>query len=369
MPLVIPCPQSIQDCECTLDPVSNYSSEEPDHQVFYGQFTQPPTVGSFFAPSCFGYCESTDSQQAADDCAERAAAECSYGGAPRAGNPLWSPSRRRFGNTLQECVAECGDGNSTTVVEPPGSVISYTQADADARAHGRACKRAQELLVCFVTASPLPQGNVSSFTSVPIVATGGNGDYEFTLTGGSLPPGITLDAVGLLLGTPTTAATYTFELTVADTGGGVATKSFTWVIADACGATTDWCTNPGACRVRIQNYNAADWVAGTFPPPFQSNPCDVDFFVGWTGEFATTNQIGGNPCLTYVGLSATDPSSSFLLDYDGGLGQWQLNFSGPGGTFFFANGPVDPSPLGVYTRDPDFSCTGPATLTLEPYSP
>ena len=372
MALSIPCEKVIRGCECTLDPTSNYSSEQPDSPVFYGQFTQPPTRGSFFAPACFGTCESVISQSDADLCAQRAAVECSLDGAPSDGNPLWSLSRSKFGNTTQECDAECGDGNGITVVEPPGTVVSFTQADADARAHGLACKRAKELLVCFITGSPLAQGNVDSFVSVPIVATGGNGDYEFVLDSGALPPGISLDEVGLLLGTPTVAATYTFALTVTDTGGGSATRTFSWVIADTCGVTTDFCSDPGACRVRVKDFNAADWVAGTFPPPFEANPCDVSAIAGWDGTmpFIADNQVAG--CNAYnqiAGPTALSPVVLFRdLDINSVL-RWQLDFTTNTGTYFHANGPTADSPVGTYTKDPDFSCTGPASLDIEAYTP
>jgi hypothetical protein len=49
-----------------------------------------------------------------------------------------------------------------------------------------------------------------------LLATGGTGSRTWTLSSGSLPPGLTLGSAGTLTGTPTTAGTYTFFLTASD---------------------------------------------------------------------------------------------------------------------------------------------------------
>ncbi len=182
------------------------------------------------------------SQNAADECAQRQAAECSFDGTPGPGNPV--PGGRggvntpRFGNSFQSCDAECdGGGGTVTALIAPGTVISATQADADARAHALACKKAQEARVCFVTPSPLTTACANEFTSVPIIAMGGDGNYTFAIVAGSLPPGITFDSVGLLSGTPTTPGTYTFDVSVTDGMSNGTIKSYQWSVAEI--TTTD----------------------------------------------------------------------------------------------------------------------------------
>jgi len=69
----------------------------------------------------------------------------------------------------------------------------------------------------------------TSYTNV-VSATGGAGSpYTFSLAGGSLPPGVILNATGTLSGTPTTAGTYTFNVRASDTAAntGYATVSIT----------------------------------------------------------------------------------------------------------------------------------------------
>jgi len=371
-PISIPCEKVIRGCDCTLDPVSNYSSEDPDQQVFYGHYGQPPTHGTFFAPFCFGFCESTDSQEDADLCAARAAIECSLDGAPDDGNPLWSSSRQRFGNSQATCDAECPDTTCPqTAIVAPGTVVSAWQADANARAESLACQQADDLLICFLTTSPLTAGNVDAPYSAQIVTFGGTHTPTFSIVAGSLPPGLVLDASsGFITGTPTTAASYGFTVRLT-TPTSTCERAFSITVNGSCGVTTDWCLDPGACRLRVASFNALDWVAGTFPPPFEANPCDAAVLVTWDGTFPNKYQIGGNPCVTYDALATADGQLPFFsLDYESPPGRWVLNFSTVNGTMAFYTSPVSVSPLGItFTRDPDFSCTGPPTLTLEAYSP
>ncbi|MGH9851392.1 MAG: putative Ig domain-containing protein [Blastocatellia bacterium] len=66
-----------------------------------------------------------------------------------------------------------------------------------------------------VTLDPenLPDVIVGAPYSQTITASGGAGPYQFSLSDGSLPPGLILAQNGLLSGTPTTAGTYRFTVT------------------------------------------------------------------------------------------------------------------------------------------------------------
>src|SRR5215469_7442946 len=55
---------------------------------------------------------------------------------------------------------------------------------------------------------------VLGLQNLPAAAPGVSFSYTFKLSSGSLPPGITLSAGGLLSGTPTTAGQYNFALTL-----------------------------------------------------------------------------------------------------------------------------------------------------------
>jgi hypothetical protein len=65
------------------------------------------------------------------------------------------------------------------------------------------------------------QGEVSVPFEAMLAATGGNGTYTWSLTSGTIPPGLTL-ADGAIAGRPTTAGVYPFTATVTDAEGRVA---------------------------------------------------------------------------------------------------------------------------------------------------
>ena len=70
-----------------------------------------------------------------------------------------------------------------------------------------------------------------------ITASGGTGFKSFTVTAGSLPPGLTLSPNGLLAGVPSSAGTFTFTVGATDQLGESTTRSFSLVINSALGIT------------------------------------------------------------------------------------------------------------------------------------
>jgi uncharacterized protein (TIGR03437 family) len=88
----------------------------------------------------------------------------------------------------------------------------------------------------IITASPLPNGAVGSPYSQALDATGGATPYKsWAVTGGSLPPGISLTTLGgvltaLLTGVPTSPGTYTFTVQVTDNAGETASKQFSLTV-------------------------------------------------------------------------------------------------------------------------------------------
>lgn len=80
-----------------------------------------------------------------------------------------------------------------------------------------------------ITISPatLAGGVIGASYSQAILAAGGVGAYSFSVTSGSLPPGITLASGGALSGTPTTSGSFTLGITATDAFGSTGAQSYT----------------------------------------------------------------------------------------------------------------------------------------------
>jgi hypothetical protein len=71
-----------------------------------------------------------------------------------------------------------------------------------------------------VTPNALPNGKVGvAYPHITFSVTGGTAPYHFTVSSGSLPPGLNLSNGGALSGTPTTVGTYAFDILVTDAYG------------------------------------------------------------------------------------------------------------------------------------------------------
>ncbi|MXV17052.1 YDG domain-containing protein [Hufsiella ginkgonis] len=78
----------------------------------------------------------------------------------------------------------------------------------------------------------LPGANVNSAYSQTISVSGGTSPYQYAVTSGTLPDGLTLNTTsGLLSGTPTTANTYNFTITATDATSTSASKAYSIVVS------------------------------------------------------------------------------------------------------------------------------------------
>ena len=96
--------------------------------------------------------------------------------------------------------------------------------------------------IIVINPPTLPSGTVGVPYSQTLVASGGTPTYTLVVTGGTLPPGTTLDPnTGLLGGVPTVAGTFNFTVTATDsstgTGPYTGTRDYT-VVINAAGAAT-----------------------------------------------------------------------------------------------------------------------------------
>ncbi len=81
-----------------------------------------------------------------------------------------------------------------------------------------------------VTPTALPGATAGTAYSATLTGSGAVAPYSFTLTGGTLPAGVTLSATGQLSGTPTASGSFPFTVTVRDANGQTGTASLTLAV-------------------------------------------------------------------------------------------------------------------------------------------
>ncbi len=108
-----------------------------------------------------------------------------------------------------------------------------------------------------------PGGEVNVAYTDQLTVTGGTSPFTWSVSSGSLPPGLTLNAsTGLLSGTPTTAGTYSFTVKVTDSSGLSDTEPVTVTIIP--GPSMNFAAPPGGWTNTVYGYTLTE-SGGTAP--------------------------------------------------------------------------------------------------------
>ncbi len=118
-------------------------------------------------------------------------------------------------------------------------------------------------LITITSDPPLPESMVGLAYSFAFTATGGTAPYQWNLTAGQLPPGLTLGAGGALSGTPTTPGTFHFSVTAAAGNVTSPAKAFAITIVPPLQITS---TSPLPAGLQPQAYAFTCAASGGFPP-------------------------------------------------------------------------------------------------------
>ena len=174
-----------------------------------------------------------------------------------------------------------------------------------------------------ITTALLPDGAVGVLYSQNLAATG-TAPITWSITGGSLPTGLTIAANGTISGTPTAAGTVTFTVMATNVAGN-ATRSLSMAIASAT-YTVTFNSNGGTAVGSFSGVSSGATIIAPTPPTKTGYDCK---FAGWYKEAA----------LTSLWVFASDTVTSNVDLY----AKWEayaLGDTGPGGgTIFY----VDPS--------------------------
>jgi hypothetical protein len=205
-----------------------------------------------------------------------------------------------------------------------------------------------------ITLNPasLPNGTTGAAYNQSLSATPG-GNYSFSKTSGSLPPGLTLNsASGVLSGTPTTQGSYTFTITATGFGACTGSLSYTVTITANCAAITlPALPANGTVGVNYSGNLAATTPSGSYtfsvesgalPPGLAINnlfgqlrgkPAAAGSYT-FTLKAARSNGCTGTRAYTIV-ISSALAALARMADYDGdgksdlslwseSSGRWQI---------------------------------------------
>jgi hypothetical protein len=175
-----------------------------------------------------------------------------------------------------------------------------------------------------ITTTSLAGGVIGTAYSQTVAGTGVAVTHTAT---GTLPPGITISAAGVLSGTPTTAGTYSFTVNKTNTGG-TATKALSIVVAAG---------NTVVTMTQLQVYTTAQddwesqWGVGSWPAAGASVPAAGSLLAtvkSYSGVAYDWNRDGGYK----MQVGAAKPSAANLASAKSNAAVWGTAATFPDGS-------------------------------------
>lgn len=168
----------------------------------------------------------------------------------------------------------------------PSAVQSQTFTVTATGPNGMTCSKqftlATALPICLIdTDSALPDGTVGNPYSVQLDVSAQAAVTSWAVTSGTLPTGLSMDAAGLITGTPSAVQTKTFTVTVTGENGMTCTKTFTiHTLASPCSIQAISC---GGSSVSGSNLTMYVGIPGCIY--FSSSPAIINGISGsWSGD-------------------------------------------------------------------------------------
>ena len=141
------------------------------------------------------------------------------------------------------------------------SVMVTVTGATDPSLHATTMVTVTPLAQLAIITSVLPESNVGASYSAPLSAIGGVLPYQWSLSSGTLPPGIQLQSSGVVAGTTSVSGSYPFTAKVIDSAGSIFTRALTLSVSSLSASGFD---GPAELpRVYIQTAMANTPAPGT----------------------------------------------------------------------------------------------------------
>ncbi|MBJ7438570.1 MAG: putative Ig domain-containing protein [Sphingopyxis sp.] len=141
--------------------------------------------------------------------------------------------------TLPAGLTFTGNSLSGTATAPGSYPVTVTATDTGSTGAGSPFTIAQNYTInvpaptIMISPESLPNGTVGASYSQTASASGGVAAYNFAVSAGALPPGLTLSAGGVIAGTPTAGGSYNFTLTATDANAQTGSRAYALTIGAA----------------------------------------------------------------------------------------------------------------------------------------
>lgn len=184
------------------------------------------------------------------------------------------PETPNVGNQRQACSIPCENGGTFTFTVGAGSFRAENLAAANAAAISYACSHAWNSRFCLSDIGVAGVCVNEVFAAV-VGTTGPGTPTAIGVTSGALPPGLSFSG-GMLSGIPTTAGSYTFTISAADSNGNSASRAYTITVAEIVTSTLPNAdtSSPYAQAIAVNGFTNPVFsiVGGTLPPGIVLNP-------------------------------------------------------------------------------------------------
>ncbi len=158
-----------------------------------------------------------------------------------------------------------------------------------------------------LTFPPPPPGQVGVAYSDQLTVSGGTAPYVWSVSAGTLPPGLTLNSsTGLLSGTPTTAGNYSFTVRIVDAKGQSDTRAATLVVGVGPVVITKTADTTAAApgsvihyTITVQNTGTSTFNGASFTDPLTNVLDDATY--GNNVSATSGTAAFSNPNITWSG--------------------------------------------------------------------